>query len=57
MTLPDVGRRDVCPAPTANAMRRVLARAADGKALDVDEATVLLAARGDDLRRLCATAA
>ncbi|MCU1672793.1 MAG: synthase subunit 1 [Frankiales bacterium] len=43
--------------PTANAMRRALARAADGKALDVDEATVLLAARGDDLRRLCATAA
>src|SRR6476620_3834588 len=38
-------------------MRRALARAADGKALDVDEATVLLAARGDDLTRLCATAA
>ncbi|MFN2524255.1 MAG: hypothetical protein ABR614_13215, partial [Mycobacteriales bacterium] len=38
-------------------MRRALARAADGKALDVPEATVLLAARGDDLRQLCATAA
>jgi FO synthase len=38
-------------------MRRALARAADGKALDVDEATVLLAARGDDLGHLCATAA
>src|SRR3954468_5875981 len=38
-------------------MRRALARAADGKALDVDEATVLLAARGDDLEQLCATAA
>ena len=43
--------------PTANAMRRALARAADGKALDVDEATVLLAARGADLEQLCATAA
>src|SRR3954453_12165986 len=43
--------------PTANAMRRALARAADGKALDVDEAAVLLAARGADLEQLCATAA
>ena len=43
--------------PTANAMRRALARAADGKAIDVDEATVLLAARGDDLQALCETAA
>src|SRR3954447_25359639 len=43
--------------PTANAMRRALARAADGKALDVDEAAVLLAARGADLEHLCATAA
>ncbi|MDT7545500.1 MAG: synthase, partial [Actinomycetota bacterium] len=43
--------------PTANAMRRALARAADGKALDVAEATVLLAARGDDLTHLCGTAA
>ena len=38
-------------------MRRALARARDGKALDVDEATILLAARGDDLTRLCAAAA
>jgi len=37
-------------------MRRALARAADGKALDLDEATVLLAARGDDLRSMCTTA-
>ena len=36
-------------APTASAMRRTLARARDGKALDVDEATVLLHARGEDL--------
>ena len=32
--------------------RRALARARDGKALDVDEATVLLGARGEDLERL-----
>src|SRR6185312_139458 len=38
--------------PTAAAMRRTLARASDGKPLDVDEATVLLHARGDDLNRL-----
>ena len=39
-------------APTASAMRRTLARARDGKPLDVDEATVLLHARGEDLNRL-----
>jgi len=33
-------------------MRRTLARARDGKPLDVDEATVLLYARGEDLHRL-----
>jgi FO synthase len=38
-------------------MRRALARARDGKVLDVDEATVLLAARGDDLTALCLAAA
>jgi len=38
-------------------LRRVLARARDGKTIDVDEATVLLAARGEDLTRLCETAA
>jgi FO synthase len=39
-------------APTASAMRRALARARDGKPLDVDEATVLLHARGEDLDTL-----
>src|ERR1700756_2707050 len=39
-------------APTASALRRTLARARDGKPLDVDEATVLLHARGEDLQRL-----
>jgi len=33
-------------------MRRALARARDGKPLDVDEATVLLAARGEELAEL-----
>jgi len=37
---------------TAAGMRRALARARDGKPLDRDEATVLLHARGDDLRKL-----
>ncbi|MFF8371349.1 bifunctional FO biosynthesis protein CofGH [Streptomyces lydicus] len=43
--------------PTENAMRRALKRARDGVALDVGEATVLLQARGDDLKDLCASAA
>jgi FO synthase len=38
-------------------MRRVLARARDGKALDLDEATIALHARGDDLRTLLGFAA
>ncbi|MFN2539306.1 MAG: bifunctional FO biosynthesis protein CofGH, partial [Mycobacteriales bacterium] len=39
------------------AMRRALARARDGKPLDVSEATTLLAARGTDLTSLMAAAA
>jgi FO synthase len=38
-------------------MRRALARARDGKALDVDEATVLMGARGDELESLLEVAA
>ena len=38
-------------------MRRVLRRARDGATLNVDEATVLLQARGDDLADLCSSAA
>ncbi|MCZ4588734.1 hypothetical protein O4328_34660 [Rhodococcus opacus] len=34
-------------------MRRVLRRARDGATLNVDEATTLLQARGDDLADLC----
>ena len=39
-------------APTGAALRRALARARDGKALDQGEAATLLYARGDDLERL-----
>ena len=43
--------------PTPQQVRRALARAERGAALDVGEATVLLAARDGDLDRLCAVAA
>ncbi|WP_026146189.1 radical SAM protein, partial [Nocardioides sp. Iso805N] len=43
--------------PTPQQVRRALARAERGAALDVAEATVLLAVRGEDLDRLCAAAA
>ncbi|MGU3431808.1 bifunctional FO biosynthesis protein CofGH [Actinomycetes bacterium M1A6_2h] len=45
------------PAPSASAMRRALRRARDGVVLNVDEATVLLHARGDDLADLTVSAA
>jgi FO synthase len=44
-------------APTASALRRVLRRARDGVALSADEAAIAMAARGDDLADLCASAA
>ncbi|WP_204038914.1 bifunctional FO biosynthesis protein CofGH [Acrocarpospora phusangensis] len=47
---------DQTNAPGGNAMRRALARARDGKTLDVAEAAVLLSARGDDLETLLAHA-
>ncbi|HME76690.1 MAG TPA: radical SAM protein, partial [Mycobacterium sp.] len=43
--------------PAASALRRVLRRARDGVALNVDEAAVAMAARGEDLADLCASAA
>ncbi|MCX6401800.1 MAG: bifunctional FO biosynthesis protein CofGH [Propionibacteriales bacterium] len=43
--------------PTPQQIRRALARAERGAALDLDEATVLLAATGEDLDRLTAVAA
>lgn len=39
------------------AMRRVLRRARDGVALNVDEAAIAMTARGEDLADLCASAA
>ena len=50
------------PDPTAQQVtpqqvRRALARAERGAALDLDEATVLLTVRGEDLDRLCTVAA
>ncbi len=45
------------PPPNASAMRRVLRRARDGATLNVDEAVVLLHARGADLADLCSSAA
>ncbi|MCW2808995.1 MAG: fbiC, partial [Marmoricola sp.] len=43
--------------PTPQQTRRAIARAERGAALDVAEATVLLAARGEDLERVTAVAA
>src|ERR671921_1542151 len=43
--------------PTASALRRALRRVRDGVALDVTEASVLLAARGDQLDELLTAAA
>ncbi len=43
--------------PSTSSMRRALARARDGKALDAAEAVVLLHARGPDLLALCEVAA
>ena len=45
------------PAPTPQQVRRALARAERGAALDVAEAAALLAATGEDLDRLTAVAA
>ncbi|GAA4637091.1 bifunctional FO biosynthesis protein CofGH [Actinoallomurus vinaceus] len=45
------------PAPSPTALRRALARARDGKSLDVSEAEVLLHARGEDLETLLSYAA
>ncbi|MFE5643967.1 bifunctional FO biosynthesis protein CofGH [Rhodococcus sp. NPDC056516] len=45
------------PGPSASAMRRVLRRARDGATLNVDEAAMLLQARGTDLTDLCSSAA
>ena len=45
------------PTTPASGLRRVLRRARDGVALNVDEAAVAVTARGDELADLCASAA
>lgn len=52
---PTVPPRD--SAPSHAALRRVLRRARDGVALNVDEAATAMGARGEDLADLCASAA
>src|SRR6185295_20221507 len=52
---PAVPPRSDVPSPSA--LRRVLRRARDGVALNVDEAAIAMTARGDDLADLCASAA
>jgi FO synthase len=47
---------NVEPEPTEASIRRALRRAADGKAIDADEATALLAAQGDRLDELLSIA-
>ncbi|AQA04063.1 7,8-didemethyl-8-hydroxy-5-deazariboflavin synthase [Mycobacterium sp. MS1601] len=49
-------RAGVPAQPSPAALRRVLRRARDGVALNVDEAALALTARGDDLADLCASA-
>ncbi|HXL59241.1 MAG TPA: bifunctional FO biosynthesis protein CofGH, partial [Mycobacterium sp.] len=44
-------------APSSAALRRVLRRARDGVALNVDEAAIAMTARGEDLADLCVSAA
>jgi FO synthase len=47
----------VPPQPSTSAMRRVLRRARDGVALNIDEAALAMTARGEDLADLCGSAA
>src|SRR5947209_14736246 len=47
----------VPPKASPSALRRVLRRARDGVALNIDEAAVAMTARGEDLADLCASAA
>ncbi|GIF43422.1 bifunctional FO biosynthesis protein CofGH [Actinoplanes xinjiangensis] len=47
---------NVEPVPTEASIRRALRRAADGKAIDVDEAVALLTARGEQFDELLAIA-
>jgi FO synthase len=51
-----LGRVTIEPVPSDSALRRALRRARDAAALDVTEASVLLAARGDQLEELMSIA-
>jgi FO synthase len=53
----DLASPVVPPKANASALRRVLRRARDGVALNIDEAAVAMTARGADLVELCASAA
>jgi FO synthase len=55
LPIPVVPPRTEAPSPVA--LRRVLRRARDGVALNVDEAAIAMTARGADLADLCASAA
>ena len=55
LPIPAMPPKTDSPAPAA--LRRVLRRARDGVALNVDEAAVAMTARGEDLLDLCASAA
>ena len=55
LPIPTMPPKTDSPAPAA--LRRVLRRARDGVALNVDEAAVAMTARGEDLLDLCASAA
>ena len=56
-SLPTPGFPSGADAASPAALRRVLRRARDGVALNVDEAAVAMTARGEDLIDLCASAA
>ncbi|MQY28567.1 bifunctional FO biosynthesis protein CofGH [Nocardia aurantia] len=57
-TVTDLPNPGIPPTPpSSSAMRRALRRARDGATLNLDEAVVLLHARGDDLADLCTSAA
>ena len=57
LNVPLTPRVELSAAPNGSALRRVLRRARDGIALNVDEAAVAMTARGEELADLCSSAA
>src|SRR5215472_14363569 len=57
MRTAEIGPDPSVTPPSSSALRRAMARARDGKALDLDEAVVLLHARGERLTELLSYAA